>query len=158
MKKYITLILLLIVGLGNAQTTIKKSSIASGGNAAIQGNITLISNIGEVAIQEQSNTNILISEGFIAPDIYEILGVENMSELTGIQVYPNPAIDFVKIHFSKQDNYQVQLFDLNGKLILDFSVDSDIEKIIPLKNLQAGGYLLLVRKDNQSKVYKIIKS
>lgn len=158
MKKFITFILLSIVGLSFAQTTIKKSSIASGGNTAIQGNITLISNIGEVAIQEQSNANISISEGFIAPDIYQILGVENIVELTGIQVYPNPAVDFVKIHFSKQDNYQVQLFDLNGKLILDFSVDSDIEKNIPLKNLKAGGYLLLVRKDNQSKVYKIIKS
>ena len=158
MKNLLIIITFLIVELGFAQLTIKKNTLASGGNTATQGNITLISNIGEVAIQEQSNANILISEGFIAPDIYQILGVENIVELTGIQVYPNPAIDFVKVHFSKQDNYQVQLFDLNGKLILDFSVDSDIEKIIPLKNLQAGGYLLLVRKDNQSKVYKIIKS
>ena len=158
MKVFITFILLLIVGLGNAQTTIKKSSIASGGNIARQGNISLISNIGEVAMQEQNNANINISEGFITPDIYQSLGVENLTALAGIQVYPNPAVDFVKLHFSERDNYQVQLFDLNGKLISEFSVDNDIEKVINLKNLQAGGYLLLVKRQNQSIVYKIMKS
>ena len=158
MKKYITFILLLIVGLGNAQTTIKKSSIATGGNTATQGNITLISNIGEVAIKEQSNANISISEGFISPDIFQVLGVEDMGELTGIQIYPNPAIDYVKVLFEDEGNYQVDLFDINGKHISSFSVDNDIEKVINLKNLQAGTYLLLVKKDKQRKVYKIIKS
>ena len=158
MNKYITLILLLIVGLGNAQTTIKKSTIASGGNTAMQGNITLISNIGEVAIREQSNANINISEGFISPDIFQVLGVEDMGELTGIQIYPNPAIDYVKVLFAEEGNYQVDLFDLNGKHISSFSADNNIEKIINLKHLQAGTYLLLVKKNKQRKVYKIIKS
>ena len=158
MKKNITFIILLIVGLGNAQTTIKKSTIASGGNTAMQGNITLISNIGEVAIREQSNANINISEGFISPDIFQVLGVEDMGELTGIQIYPNPAIDYVKVLFAEEGNYQVDLFDLNGKHISSFSADNNIEKIINLKHLQAGTYLLLVKKNKQRKVYKIIKS
>ncbi len=158
MKKHITFILLLIVGLGNAQTTIKKSAIASGGSTTTQGNITLISNIGEVAIQEQNNANISISEGFISPDIFELLGIEDMGELTGIQIFPNPAIDYVKVLFAEEGNYQVQLFDLNGKLISSFSVENDVEKVIKLINLQAGTYLLLVKKDKQRKVYKIIKS
>ncbi len=158
MKNLLIIIAFLIVELGFAQLTIKKSTIASGGNTATQGNITVVSNIGEVAVQEQSNSTISISEGFIAPDIMALLGVSNTAILTGILIYPNPTIDYIKVNFSETSNYQLGIYDLQGKLIRSEAVRDADEKTLNLKAVAAGTYLLVVKKGTKHKVFKIIKS
>jgi hypothetical protein len=62
-----------------------------------------------------------------------------------IRVYPNPASDYFNIinvqasHFSSV----VRLYDLSGKLCLEYTLNSDIVQRVPV-NLNPGIYLLLL--------------
>jgi len=75
MKKLFILILFLLTGFTYGQMQIKKSSISTGGGSASAGTTTVISAIGEVAVQENTQGTVHISEGFIGADIAVVLGV-----------------------------------------------------------------------------------
>ena len=157
MKKILIIIALLIAELGFSQLTIKKSSIDSGGATTSSGNTTMIYTIGETVVQENTQGNIYISEGFISPEMQESLAVSNYSALAGITIFPNPATDFVNLAFVTDADYSIQVYDVSGKSLASFQTAEDIR--INLSNYSAGNYILLI-KDEAKKLYqsyKIIK-
>jgi hypothetical protein len=157
MKKILIIITLLIVELGFAQLTIKKSSIDSGGATTSSGNTTMIYTIGETVVQENTQGNIHISEGFISPGLQESLAVSNYNALAGITIFPNPTTDFVNLAFATDADYSIQVYDINGKNLASFQTAENIR--INLSNYSAGNYILLI-KDEAKKLYqsyKIIK-
>jgi hypothetical protein len=157
MKKSLIIIALLIVELGFAQLTIKKSSIDSGGATTSSGNTTMIYTIGETVVQENTQGNIHISEGFISPDLQGSLAISNYSTLAGITIFPNPATDYINLAFATDADYSIQIYDINGKSLASFQTMEDIR--INLSNYSAGNYILLI-KDKAKKLYqsyKIIK-
>lgn len=74
-------------------------------------------------------------------------------ESTELQVYPNPASDFVKLDLGSSKNQDVYwtIHDMSGSLVLSGKVNKQEEgvKRIDTKNLKAGIYLISV-KDNSS--------
>lgn len=75
-----------------------------------------------------------------------------------VSVFPNPTSDDVTI---KINNYsgslEIQLFDLNGRIILEKTIDSfSIEEQISLKGLSSGIYLLKLNGENISSTKKLI--
>jgi len=155
MKKLFILILLLLTGFTYGQTQIKKSSISSGGGSASAGTITVISAIGEVAVQENTQGMVHISEGFIGVDLITTSGVEYFAQLTGIRVFPNPATDFVGLHFQNTANYNIAIYDLAGKLIFQEKTDQTDYKV-KVKNYSRGVYMLVV-KDTENKKFASFK-
>ncbi|MGH2667046.1 FG-GAP-like repeat-containing protein [Flavobacterium sp.] len=71
-------------------------------------------------------------------------------------VYPNPVKDILNIKVKNGNSIQmVQLFDLNGKMVLDTKVKDDA---ISVHSLSKGTYLLLLRDENgKDYAQKIIK-
>jgi len=71
-----------------------------------------------------------------------------------LQIFPNPASDFVNIKSTKKIK-SAEIFDMNGRQVLK------IEKVsnkIPLENLPKGIYLLIVQMENkETGTAKIIK-
>ncbi|MDY2588500.1 hemagglutinin protein, partial [Winogradskyella aquimaris] len=65
MKIQKTIILAISVFFAGHSQSIEKFSIDSGGSSTTAGGIELIHTIGEVAIAERSNANLILSEGFI---------------------------------------------------------------------------------------------
>ncbi|MCF6183857.1 MAG: T9SS type A sorting domain-containing protein [Bacteroidales bacterium] len=159
MKKIFFITSMLIVQLGFAQLTIKKSSIDSGGQIAQVGTTSMISTIGEVVVQENTQTNIHISEGFISPEMLSSLSIDNYTTLEGISIYPNPTVDFVNIEAVNAGNLNITLFDLNGRILLYKRFISSDSKQINMKPYTAGTYMLVVKNivTQQYKAYKIIK-
>ncbi len=155
MKDKITIILFLLVSITYGQTQIKKSSISTGGGSATVGTITVISAIGEVAVQEQTQGNIHISEGFIGADLITTSSVEHFAQLTGVRIFPNPATDFVGLHFQNTANYNIAVYDLTGKLIFQQQTDKTDYKI-KVKNYSRGVYMLVV-KDTKNKKFVSFK-
>ncbi len=158
MKKIISIISILIVGFAYGQTTVKKSCISTSGGSHINGNVSLTYTVGEVAIQEKTQGNIQLSEGFITPDIYTTTGIEAYGELYGIQIYPNPVQTDLQIKLPAYQTFEIYLFDLNGKKITGTQTDKTIYSL-NLTDLPASIYMLIIvdRNYKQYKSFKINK-
>ena len=161
MKKIsVALIVFCMFGLGiaiQAQNAIP----ASGGNATGSGG-SVSYTVGQVVYTKYTGTNGSVAQGVQQP--YEISVVTGIVEAKGIsleiEVYPNPATDFVKL---KIENYEVknlryQLYDINGSLIKDNKVEGN-ETSISMQNLLPSVYFLKVTDNNKViKTFKIIKN
>ena len=158
MKKYITVIIMLFGVWSFGQTTVKKSSVSTGGGSATVGNTTLTYAIGEVAVQEATQGNTAISEGFIGPDIPESLGIADFGELQGVSVYPNPVKDVFSVEIPGKQSREFYLYDQNGKQILYMTSDSELTKI-DISRLSAAVYILIAidRTQGKRKIVKIEK-
>jgi hypothetical protein len=70
------------------------------------------------------------------------------------KVYPSPATDFIQINMNNSSKYIVELFDINGKLILKDNMSDS--KNIDVKNLQRGVVILKLSNDKITASKKII--
>ena len=71
-----------------------------------------------------------------------------------LSVYPNPATDFVSVQFkdSSSEKIQLELIDVNGKVVFTQSFDNTtnvVNQEINTTQLGTGVYMLNVRLDNQ---------
>ena len=76
-----------------------------------------------------------------------------------MQAYPNPTIDNLTLNVGNNElsNLNLQLFDLNGRLIENRKISNAIETI-GMENLAAAVYFLKVTRSNKEiKTFKIIK-
>lgn len=91
----------------------------------------------------------------------ELLGIRMLdfsNDTNEIELYPNPSSSNVNIYFSKGIYSQLELIDVNSKVINSFSLTkSDYWKNINLVNYPVGIYFIRLIGDNQSEVKKLFK-
>lgn len=150
---------LFIIGLTRllAQTAIP----GSGGDAS-GSNGTFSYSVGQIVYTSNTGTNGSAAQGVQQP--FEISVLTGIEEALGISlqfsVYPNPAIDFIKV---KIENYEVeniryQLFDINGYLILNNLIEGN-ETNISMQHLKPAVYLLkILQGKREIKTFKVIKN
>lgn len=155
MKTYLTIIALLIAFAGYGQTTIKKNSIDSGGDISTNGMLKIVYTIGEVALQENTTGNIYISEGFISVNSLVSLDIENYSLLSDMNIYPNPAHNFIIVESKTLKVESLQILDITGKIVLSSLLREGItqSQSIDITTLESGIYFVKVGMQ----VQKIIK-
>lgn len=73
-----------------------------------------------------------------------------------IEVYPNPANNFVTIS-AELDSYDLSVTDLTGKVVLQQSL-SGIENSVDVSSLSSGVYLFNINSDNKKETIKVIKN
>lgn len=81
---------------------------------------------------------------------------------TGLQVVPNPSTDRVNIKFnaSEKGNAQIELYNLTGQLLRQFSVTTIAgtnEQLLSLAALESGFYILMVHTEKRSESIRLIK-
>ena len=108
---------------------------------------------GEVYIINGTSFSEYVSEVYK----FNLNSVSSTYELTNstINIYPNPATDILNIDVTGNLNYEANLYDLNGRLIISTTNKSVIE----IQTLAPGTYLLEIEDlDSGQKVMdKIIK-
>jgi hypothetical protein len=159
MKKIITLLVLLSISFSFGQTTIKKSSLSSGGGVVTQGNTTVLYTVGEIAVQENTVGTVHLSEGFIGPDMAQLLGIQDYTQLEGVSAFPNPVQDHLNVTYSNYNNYETHLFDLNGKELLKVNVEDDTATQLNLSEFKTGMYIMTIidRTNKKATTIKIQK-
>lgn len=68
-----------------------------------------------------------------------------------ISIYPNPTKSQIAIkisNFDQEGRYQIQLLELNGRLLKEQRVNKQVEQV-DLSNLAKGSYLFLLRKNGE---------
>lgn len=81
------------------------------------------------------------------------------NDLPLISVYPNPVEEALIINFSRVVSAQIYLRAIDGQLIDQFKIDSDMLSIYELADLASGVYFLDIdyQDNNHSETLKIIK-
>ncbi len=80
-------------------------------------------------------------------------GIDNAESLAQIELFPNPAHDFVEIKTSDFSDFSIKLFDLNGKLLKsDKTFESSYK--LDLSQIDKGVYVILLQNNNQIIGYK----
>lgn len=84
--------------------------------------------------------------------------IKEMFEKKQITIYPNPTKGYitVEITLTEEDNAQISLYDLRGKLILEYK-NVGISTNIDLTNEPVGIYLMKIFIGNKPTTWKIIK-
>jgi len=155
MKKILSLIIVFTVAFTYGQT-ITKSSLSTGGGSVSTSDTKVIYTVGENFVQEISSSDTYLSEGFISPGIMKITGIKDYGVLTGITVFPNPVDSYLNINFDKKQDYEIYLFDINGKKILSVTTEITNRKQLNLSKQKTGVYVLVII-DREAKSKKILK-
>ncbi len=159
MKYILSLIALMTLNFGFSQLAIEKSSLSTAGGTATSGTMKMVYTIGEVAVQEVDEKTLHLSEGFIGVDTKEALGIKDYAELEGLNIYPNPVKDNLRITLPGYDGYEIHLFDLTGKQLLNKTIEDENRFVYNMSNFKTGVYILSVvdRKNKKAKTIKIQK-
>ena len=136
------------------------NTTVSGGNATGTGGSSSYS-IGQITYTSQTSSGGLITLGVQQP--YEIvsLGKNDFEEINLVMsAYPNPTMDLLNLMVSdnKWNNLTYQLFDLNGRTLLNLQKIKVPETSVSMQELPQGIYFLAVNNENKTiKTFKIIK-
>ncbi len=79
---------------------------------------------------------------------------DGTSTVNGLAIYPNPTDNAVTITSTSEEINMVQVIDVNGKKVGDYSFNRTMEANISLENLPPGVYLLKVNNTTTKVVTK----
>ena len=139
--------------------SIVKSSIDSGGASASAGNIQVLYTIGEVAVQESSAGNIIISEGFIDGKLGITLSTEQVNVFNTLKIYPNPTSSVIHIdNIGDAKLQKVGLYDATGKMLVTEVIGAtNTKQDLSLEHLPNGIYFLRLENETGYVTKKVIK-
>ena len=80
--------------------------------------------------------------------------IEN-EPLQAISIYPNPATDILQVYTKQNDNYNLEVYNLEGALILNTSFNQ--ETTIDLSGFNQGVYLIKFSSALKSETYHFVK-
>ena len=82
-------------------------------------------------------------------------GLAKIKDQSVIEMYPNPAFDNIYFHVQKNQSYQVHIFDLNGKQLVQQEINEQINSV-PVSELQTGIYLVQIKNDDIQKTVRLV--
>jgi hypothetical protein len=134
---------------------------ASGGAAAGSGG-SVNYTIGQITWNMYSGTNGTILQGVQQPfEISVVTAIEN-TEVISLEcsVYPNPTTGLIKLLVKEFDfkKLKYKLFDLNGVLIQDKKIESEVTEINLDDQPSSIFFLKIIYNNKEIKVFKIIKN
>jgi len=152
MSKKIILIILLFSAVISTKA---QKVVSSGGDYQERSSGSLSWTIGEPVVGTVSNGNV-ITQGFQQSRLI----IANISEVKNPQVkvlvFPNPTSEFLTVKLSEDQTYTMQLFNLNGQLLMEQKTKSTESKI-NMTIYTKGTYLLKLINNKESNTYQIIK-
>jgi hypothetical protein len=164
------ILLLILIAVNGISLHGQQAVSTAGGNASGSGG-TVSYTIGQATYTTITNSNGSVAQGVQQP--YEIFVLTGIEEARGVNLewlaYPNPAGDYLKLSLKDPensglniDNLSYQLYNMQGKLLLNNKLDGD-ESTISMQNFSSGSYILKVtekhgtRSQRELKTFKIIK-
>ncbi|HPD66283.1 MAG TPA: YCF48-related protein [Bacteroidia bacterium] len=73
-----------------------------------------------------------------------------------VTLFPVPASGFVYVGFQEQGNYQLEIQDINGRVLQSFTAGNSIQIKLDIQSLPSGVYLVKVSDDRHITVLKLL--
>ena len=113
--------------------------------------MTMFTNPSSIGIDSFPNANTLMRW---APAV--VNGVHAVSLNDHISVYPTLFASTFSINFKAKNNYQLSVFDINGRFLFTQKLAKSSEKI-DMSNYATGNYILMLNNDSEKIIYQITK-
>ena len=159
MKKIVPYLLFSLILSGFHQTTQAQLQdvISSQGDSYTTSSIVLDYSIGEVVIQTVGSSGVELTQGFHQPTS-KASGLNDLNSDLQMNVFPNPAFDYLTLITPDTPDAKYVLYDAIGKIVAQESFFSK-ETTVNLNGLQSGVYLLKIVDMNNEllKSFKVIK-
>lgn len=84
------------------------------------------------------------------------LGAKNFDKANTLQVYPNPATDYVTVQLPNNTSGKVSIYSITGKLLIQKTVNVQKEFRLNTNTLTKGVYMLSFENETTKKVSKLI--
>ena len=138
-----------------------QENLVSAGKSEISGGGSISYSIGQIGYTTSIGSNGSIAKGVQqAYEISIVLGVEEAQIINlSFSAYPNPTLSLLNLDVSNYnlDFLTYQLYDINGKLLLDDKISQKVS-ILNLEKYASGTYLIkILDKKSTIKTFKIIK-
>ncbi|HRN42643.1 MAG TPA: T9SS type A sorting domain-containing protein, partial [Vicingus sp.] len=108
-------------------------------------------------------TNLGIISSIEYQDTLPVVGVDELTVINGVSVFPNPTKEFVQVIFNSKNagSLAYSIKDINGKIILNNNYKATIGKnvfVIDLRNnkLTKGVYFIELTMNNQLATQKLV--
>jgi hypothetical protein len=113
--------------------------------------MSMFTNPSSIGIDSFPNANTLMRW---APAVAN--GVNAVSLNDHISVYPTLFASTFSIDFKAKNNYQLSVFDINGRFLFTQKLAKSSENI-DMSNYASGNYILMLNNDSEKIVYQITK-
>ena len=138
----------------------QKNTVSTGGEATGSGG-TVSYTIGQIDYTQQSGSNGNVNQGLQQPYEIFIVGIDDNKEISlEMVLYPNPTDSDIKLKIDQAfvGNLTYQLFDLNGRQLVNEKIISAVTSI-RTSTLSSATFFLNVSDETQViKTFKIIKN
>lgn len=74
-----------------------------------------------------------------------------------VEIYPNPVKNKLYIHWGNLNANKIQVFDINGKKVMDKNIEQQATSILNFKEKDAGIYILSISTKSTTYYYKIVR-
>jgi hypothetical protein len=127
---------------------------------AVAGSQNYSQTIGETAVETAEGSGFVLTQGFQQPAMKYT--VEPLHVGTGVDVYPNPATQYVNIKLFGDDarKFRIEMINITGRIVssmtLDFITKYYHVQQLDVSRLTIGFYFVRVTSDD-SKINRIFK-
>jgi hypothetical protein len=108
----------------------------------------------KLTTQYSAGSDDTLKTGFInviATGLYDFTGISNL------QIYPNPTTDFLNISGEFGKLTTIQLVDLQGKLLMESSIETPENQLnVDLNGVQKGIYFIHIQSNGKRDIKKVI--
>ncbi len=164
-KLYFILFFLILVSASSKAQYSQLYVISSAGDTYSSNNLVLSWSVGELVVETLESDNIILTQGF-HQGLLNALSIQEAdnSDIEKIEIYPNPASEFIYVKLNKE-MFKVQelpdkiaLYNNQGKLLFMQPI-VDINTTINIKQYSSGIFYLRFSSSssNYSKTYIIQK-
>ena len=101
--------------------------------------------------------NVCVSSDSLYVATYNWTGINSLTLENNVEIYPNPASDFVTLKNNSGTDINVEIYDALGKKVKAFNVNSYSQDKTDMSYLPKGLYLLIIKSQNNLLIRKIIK-
>jgi hypothetical protein len=81
-------------------------------------------------------------------------------QVNSVLVYPNPAKDFVTIELDnellQQDGASINVFTLDGKKVIEKTLDVTASNSLNISELNAGNYIITIQSEKRLHTFRLV--
>lgn len=148
----------------STETLLAQYAVLSTGGDITSASGTVSYSIGQVMYNHIDGEVGSLNQGVQQPHSFTIVGIEDPSEETSWQLFPNPANEFVNIqmstapHVGESQSYTARLYDLKGNLVTEKLLNDQINRISLLQCIDVMYIVQISDQQHTIQSYALIKS
>lgn len=89
-------------------------------------------------------------------DQYATIGLEESATLKNVEVFPNPAAEFVQITTQSREKLKIRVFDAAGRLVFEKDFLNSYRATIPVSNWTSGLYMLSLEQGGKVRNQRLV--